>query len=51
MDYRWGDGDDEISKFMGWMYWLPNPLMPHIWYRIAVPRNHPEPLIEAYAAK
>jgi uncharacterized protein (DUF427 family) len=51
MDYRWGDGDDEVSKFMGWMYWLPNPLMPHIWYRVAVPRNHPELLIEEYAAE
>ncbi len=29
-------------KGLGWMYWLPNPLFPFIWYRVAVPRHHPE---------
>ena len=48
MDYRWGAGKNDVSEFMGWMYWLPNPLMPHIWYRVAVPRHHPELLIEEF---
>ncbi len=33
---------------LGWMYWLPNPLFPFIWFRIAVPRHHPELEIEEY---
>jgi len=46
MDYHWGQ--DEKSKFMGWLYWLPNPVMPFIWFRVAVPGNHPELLIERF---
>ena len=33
---------------LGWMYWLPNPLLPFIWFRVAVPRTHPELHIEEY---
>ena len=33
---------------LGWMYWLPNPLLPFIWFRVAVPRTHPELDIEEY---
>ena len=44
IDYHWGQ--IEKSKFIGWLYWLPNPLMPFIWFRVAVPANHPELLIE-----
>ena len=33
---------------IAWMYWLPNPLLPFIWFRVAVPRNHPELDIEEY---
>lgn len=29
-------------KNLGWLYWLPNPLLPFIWFRVAVPRHHPE---------
>ena len=32
-------GDRE--KGIGWLYWLPNPLLPFIWYRVALPGNHP----------
>lgn len=35
-------------KNLGWLYWLPNPLFPFIWYRVAVPREHPELLVEEY---
>lgn len=30
------------SKSLAWFYWLPNPLLPFIWFRVAIPRNHPE---------
>ena len=46
LDYRWGDGN--VSKFMGWKYWLPNPVMPFIWFRVAVPAHHPELQIEVF---
>lgn len=26
---------------IAWMYVLPNPLMPFIWFRIALPQSHP----------
>jgi uncharacterized protein (DUF427 family) len=29
------------EKNLGWMYWLPNPLLPFIWFRVALPGNHP----------
>ncbi len=44
LDLRLPDGDR--VKNLGWLYWLPNPLLPFIWYRVAVPRRHPELLIE-----
>ncbi len=31
---------------LGWLYWLPNPLFPFIWFRVAVPKHHPELLVE-----
>jgi hypothetical protein len=33
---------------LGWIYWLPNPLLPFIWFRVAVPRDHPKLTIEEY---
>ena len=33
---------------LGWMYWLPNPLLPFIWFRVALPRLHPEIEVEEY---
>lgn len=47
--YVWMDlehDDGSRSRNLGWMYWLPNPLLPFIWYRVAVPRDHPELLVE-----
>lgn len=35
------------SRNLGWYYWLPNPLFPFIWFRVAVPGSHPELLIES----
>ena len=43
--YVWLDlhvGNGERSRFLGWVYWLPNPLLPFIWFRVALPRSHPE---------
>ncbi len=43
--YVWMDlhlDDRGQSRSLGWMYWLPNPLLPFIWFRVAVPRSHPE---------
>ncbi|UCE04259.1 MAG: hypothetical protein JSW67_12230 [Candidatus Latescibacterota bacterium] len=43
--YVWMDlnlDDARRSRNLGWLYWFPNPLLPFIWYRVAVPANHPE---------
>lgn len=29
------------EKWIAWLYWLPNPLFPFIWYRVGFPGNHP----------
>jgi len=29
------------EKSIAWMYWLPNPLFPFIWFRLALPGDHP----------
>ena len=49
--YVWMDlrlDDENKIRNIGWMYWLPNPLLPFIWFRVAVPRTHPELDIEEY---
>lgn len=37
-------------KSLAWRYWLPNPLFPFIWFRVALPGSHPDLLIEEVAA-
>lgn len=44
MDYHAPDGTR--TRNLGWLYWLPNPLFPFIWFRIGVPKHHPEIGIE-----
>ena len=44
MDLRLDDGTR--TRGLGWLYWLPNPLLPFIWYRVALPGWHPELSIE-----
>ncbi len=39
LDFSWRDGK---IRNLGWLYWLPNPLLPFIWFRVAVPRDHPD---------
>jgi uncharacterized protein (DUF427 family) len=49
--YVWMDLHLEEGKRvrnLAWMYWLPNPLLPFIWFRVALPRAHPEIEIEEY---
>ena len=51
--YVWLDLDlKERGKFknLGWMYWLPNPLFPFIWYRVGLPAEHPELRVETVGA-
>ncbi len=51
--YVWLDfvtNDGHKSRNLGWLYFLPNPLFPFIWYRVAVPRFHPEIQVEEYEA-
>ena len=37
-----------LIRNLGWKYWLPNPLLPFIWFRVAVPGHHPEITVEKY---
>ena len=39
LDLRLANGSRE--PFVGWMYWLPNPLLPFIAFRPAVPHSSP----------
>jgi uncharacterized protein (DUF427 family) len=51
--YVWLDldlGDDGKTRNLGWMYWLPNPLFPFIWYRVGLPAMHPELIAETLPA-
>ena len=41
------DGGKRVRN-LGWIYWLKNPLLPFIWIRVAVPRDHPELTIEEH---
>ena len=38
--------DGNIDKMLAWLYFIPNPLLPFIWFRIAVPQRHPSLKIE-----
>ncbi len=49
--YVWMDlklGDSTEIKNLGWLYWLPNPIFPFIWFRVGIPRHHPELQYEEY---
>ena len=46
LDLRLSDGDKVAS--LGWMYWLANPLFPFIWFRVGLPRSHPELRVEEF---
>ena len=44
LDLKLANGDQ--VKSLGWLYWLPNPLFPFIWYRVGLPREHPDLAVE-----
>ncbi len=49
--YVWQDFVPEEGKKvknLGWLYWLPNPLLPFIWFRTALSGAHPELEIDRY---
>jgi len=49
--YVWMDlhlDEGRRIRNLAWMYWLPNPLLPFIWFRVALPRVHHEIEIEEY---
>ena len=49
--YVWMDlhvGEGRRVRNLAWMYWLPNPLLPFIWFRVALPGQHPEITVEKY---
>jgi len=49
--YVWMDLQLEEGKRirnLAWMYWLPNPLLPFIWFRVALPRVHHDIEFEEY---
>ena len=51
--YVWMDLElDDGRRFrnLAWLYWLPNPLLPFIWYRIAFPASHPDLVVEKTTA-
>jgi hypothetical protein len=47
LDFRGPDGSKE--PFLGWLYWLPNPMFFFIAFRTAVPMSSPALRIEALA--
>jgi hypothetical protein len=40
--------DGKKVSNLAWLYWFPNPLLPFIWFRVAVPGMHPELKVEEY---
>lgn len=48
MDLHLPNGSAE--KNLGWLYWLPNPLLPFIWFRVALPGSHPSLLVERFVS-
>ena len=43
LDFHGKDG--EFDRNLGWKYWLPNPIFPFIWFRVAVPQQHPDLIV------
>ena len=47
LDLRLPQGS--VLKSVAWLHWLLNPLLPFIWFRVALPGSHPDLLIEEFA--
>ena len=51
--YVWMDlvlENGQREQNLGWMYWLPNPVLLFIWFRVALPGSHPALDIERHYA-
>ena len=49
--YVWMDlvvDEGNREKNLGWLYWLPNPLLPFIWFRVGLPGSHPALSVDRY---
>ena len=47
--YVWLDlrlSDALRVRNIGWFYWLPNPLLPFVAFRVALPGDHPDLVVE-----
>jgi hypothetical protein len=47
--YVWLDltlDDGTRERNLGWLYWLLNPILPFIWFRVALPGIHPAIVVE-----
>lgn len=49
LDYRAPDG--AVERALGWLYWLPNPLLPFIAFRPAVPQRDSALRVEEWTAE
>ena len=52
--YQWlslATGDGSRTGGLAWLYWLPNPLLPFIWFRVAVARDHPDIDVEEVSSE
>lgn len=38
-----------VVKIVAWHFWLPNPLFPFIWFKVALPGKHRELLFDEIA--
>jgi uncharacterized protein (DUF427 family) len=46
--YHFKPQKGEASAMIAWKYWLPNPLFPFIAFRMAVPSQHQDLIIEKF---
>ena len=47
--YTWMDlvlPDGRRLRNLGWLYWLPNPLLPFIWFRVGISQHDPALVVE-----
>ena len=47
--YVWLDlliPDGDRIQGLAWFYWLPNPIFPFIWFRVALSGSHPDLHVE-----
>ncbi len=40
--------DGTVTYGLAWFYFVPNPLLPFTWFRVGIPRRHPELTVIEY---